>query len=73
MEDLKAIGYGSDRFDGALTTFWVNGDLEISPLEQFEFLQRLSSGRIPVDPQHVETRDQLWAKFTALVRRKTEA
>ncbi|HXW06262.1 MAG TPA: penicillin-binding transpeptidase domain-containing protein [Vicinamibacterales bacterium] len=52
---LKAIGYGSDRFDGALTTFWVNGDLEISPLEQFEFLQRLFSGRIPVDPQHVAT------------------
>ena len=28
---------------------------------------------IPVNPQHVETRDQLWAKFTALVRLKTEA
>jgi ferredoxin len=28
---------------------------------------------IPVDPQHVETRDQLWAKFTALVRAKTGA
>ena len=26
---------------------------------------------IPVDPQRVETRDQLWAKFTALVRVKT--
>ena len=28
---------------------------------------------IPVDPQRIETRDQLWAKFTALVRLKTEA
>jgi len=28
---------------------------------------------IPVDPQRVETRDQLWAKFTALVRAKTGA
>jgi ferredoxin len=28
---------------------------------------------IPVDPQCVETRDQLWAKFTALVREKTGA
>ena len=28
---------------------------------------------IPVDPQHTETRDQLWAKFTALVRAKTDA
>jgi ferredoxin len=26
---------------------------------------------IPVDPLRVETRDQLWAKFTALVRTKT--
>ena len=26
---------------------------------------------IPVDPARVETRDQLWAKFTALVRAKT--
>ena len=28
---------------------------------------------IPVDPQRVETRDQLWVKFTALVREKTGA
>jgi ferredoxin len=28
---------------------------------------------IPVDPQRVETRDQLWSKFTALVRTKTGA
>jgi ferredoxin len=28
---------------------------------------------IPVDPQRVETRDQLWIKFTALVRAKTGA
>jgi len=28
---------------------------------------------IPVDPQRVEARDQLWAKFTALVREKTGA
>jgi ferredoxin len=28
---------------------------------------------IPVDPAHAETRDQLWAKFTALVRAKTGA
>ena len=28
---------------------------------------------IPVDPQRVETRDQLWVKFTALVRAKTGA
>ena len=27
---------------------------------------------IPLDPQHVETREQLWAKFTALVWLKTE-
>jgi ferredoxin len=26
---------------------------------------------IPVDPQRVETRDQLWAKFTLLVRTRT--
>ena len=28
---------------------------------------------IPVDPQRVETHDQLWVKFTALVRVKTGA
>ena len=28
---------------------------------------------IPVDPQRVETREQLWAKFTALVRDKARA
>ncbi|HET7527007.1 MAG TPA: YfhL family 4Fe-4S dicluster ferredoxin [Burkholderiaceae bacterium] len=28
---------------------------------------------IPVDPQRVETREQLWVKFTFLVRAKTGA
>ena len=28
---------------------------------------------IPKDPQRVETREQLWVKFTALVRAKTGA
>jgi beta-lactamase class D len=52
---LASIGYASDRFDGELTTFWTNGDLVISPREQVVFLQRMFSGKLPVDPRHVAT------------------
>jgi beta-lactamase class D len=57
---LSGLGYGTDRFDGEVSTFWLNGDLVVTPLEQFAFLQRLVAGRLPIDGAHVATvRDAL--------------
>jgi beta-lactamase class D len=51
-KSLAEIRYAADTFDGDLTTFWIDGDLVVSPMEQFDFLQRLFSARLPIDPAH---------------------
>ena len=53
-KSLAEIRYAADTFDGELSFFWINGDLVVSPMEQFDFLQRLFSARLPVDAAHVE-------------------
>jgi len=52
---LRAIGYGSDTFDGELARFWINGDLVVSPREQAAFLQRMFTYQLPIDRPHVDT------------------
>lgn len=49
---LSALEYGTDTFDGNLSTFWLDGDLVVSPLEQFAFLRRLFSGDLPAAARH---------------------
>ena len=43
---LTAFAYHGDAFEGT-GDFWVNGDLEVSPLEQLAFLQRFFDGKLP--------------------------
>lgn len=50
---LSSLGYASDTFDGDISLFWLNGDLVVSPLEQFAFLRRLFSGTLPIPARHV--------------------
>jgi beta-lactamase class D len=50
---LKRLRYGADTFEGELTSFWLNGDLVISPFEQIEFLTRLVRGDVPVAPRNL--------------------
>ena len=38
LQHLRAFGYGSQRFQHEVTSFWLNGDLAISPREQVAFL-----------------------------------
>ena len=54
-EQLAPLSFAADGFDGELTRFWLNGDLVVSPLEQYAFLQRFFAGRLPIDPAHVAT------------------
>jgi beta-lactamase class D len=55
LEHLKAFHYGSATFEREVTTFWLNGDLTISPLEQVAFLRRMFSYDLPVDRRHIDT------------------
>jgi beta-lactamase class D len=51
---LASLRYGADTFRGDVTTFWTNGNLVVSPLDQLSFLQRMFGGRLPIDRRHVE-------------------
>jgi beta-lactamase class D len=51
---LKALGYAEDTFDGELTTFWLNGDLKVSPAEQLSFLSREVRYELPIRREHVD-------------------
>jgi beta-lactamase class D len=44
---LRAFAYSGDTFEGT-GDFWVNGDLEVSALEQLAFVQRFFDGTLPV-------------------------
>lgn len=58
---LKRLGYGSDTYEGDQTSFWLNGDLAVSPVEQLEFVSRLVRYDLPVRRTHV---DMVKAAFT---------
>ncbi|HYC59321.1 MAG TPA: penicillin-binding transpeptidase domain-containing protein [Thermoanaerobaculia bacterium] len=54
LRQLKNLRYGSDSFEGELTSFWVNGDLVVSPEEQLTFLRRMFRYELPVRRKHVD-------------------
>jgi beta-lactamase class D len=51
---LQRLGYGTDRYDGEQTEFWLNGDLAVSPLEQLDFMARLVRYQLPATRAHVD-------------------
>jgi beta-lactamase class D len=61
LASLKRLGYGSDTYEGEQTSFWVNGDLAVSPVEQLDFLSRLVRYELPAERRHV---DAVKAAFT---------
>jgi beta-lactamase class D len=59
-QGLATLGYAADGFDGDVSTFWLNGDLVVTPREQFAFLGRFVADRLPIDRVHLATvRDAL--------------
>jgi len=54
LEHLRGFGYGSQSFKGKVETFWLTGDLQISPREQVAFLRRMFTHELPVDRRHVD-------------------
>ena len=46
---LDRLDYGNGVVDGPVDRFWLDGPLEISPVEQTAFLARLATRRLPAD------------------------
>lgn len=44
---VRASGYGNMDIGGGIDSFWLEGNLRISALEQVEYLQRLKHGTLP--------------------------
>jgi beta-lactamase class D len=53
-EAVKAIGYGNAEIGAVVDRFWLDGPLEISAIEQVQFLQRLTSGQLPMEEKAVQ-------------------
>ena len=59
-QGLATFGYAADGFDGDVATFWLNGDLVVTPREQFAFLGRFVAGNLAIARAHLATvRDAL--------------
>ncbi|HYI07463.1 MAG TPA: penicillin-binding transpeptidase domain-containing protein [Thermoanaerobaculia bacterium] len=54
VASLKKLRYADDTFEGELASFWVNGDLVVSPREQLRFLERMMRYELPVRREHVD-------------------
>lgn len=52
---LRESGYGNMNMDGGLETFWLSGDLRITPRQQIEFMLRLYQGDLPFRPEVIRT------------------
>ena len=48
---LNESHYGNRNMNGGLETFWLTGDLRITPRQQIEFLQKLYSQELPFRPE----------------------
>lgn len=54
-EHLKKLDYGNQKITPELTTFWLAGDLMITPKEQIAFLKKLYADKLPYRPDTLLT------------------
>jgi beta-lactamase class D len=50
---VSQFGYGNRDIGGSEDSFWLDGKLRISALQQVEFLERFFIGKLPVNPKSV--------------------
>jgi beta-lactamase class D len=55
IDYLNRLEYAGDTFERDLTSFWLNGDLVVSPEEQLRFMRRFARYELPVRRQHIDT------------------
>jgi beta-lactamase class D len=53
-EWLQRLQYGNADTSGAITLYWVNDTLRISPGEQLAFLRKFYAGDLPVSKAHLD-------------------
>lgn len=73
-EWVKKINYGNSRTGGEVDKFWLNDTLKISPMQQIDFLTRLSQDKLPFSKRTVDiTKKIMIAEDTTnfLLRAKT--
>lgn len=52
-ENVSKLGFGNGQIGASIDTFWLEGPLEISAVEQVRFLARLARGELPM-PEEVQ-------------------
>ncbi len=50
---IRKIGYGNQRIDGGLSSYWLESSLKISPLEQIELLRKLQDNSFGFAPENI--------------------
>ncbi len=50
---IRKIGYGNEHVNANLSSYWMQGTLEISPVEQVELLTALHNNRFGFAPENV--------------------
>jgi len=51
---VDKAGYGNRNISGEIDTFWLNGDLRISPREQLEFVEKLYKNELPFSQRNMD-------------------
>ncbi len=54
QEWVVAADYGNEDIGGSIDSFWLDGDLRISALQQIDFLTRFVEGELPFAPATLE-------------------
>ena len=52
---VNRFHYGNEKASPELTTFWLNGDLRISAMQQIEFLYRIEKQQLGLRPESYQT------------------
>jgi beta-lactamase class D len=56
---LEKIGFGNAKPTPVVTTFWLDGDLRISALEQIAFLKEVYRRKLPFSPSSFESLNRM--------------
>ncbi len=51
---VKKIDYGNEKTGLDVSTFWLEGDLKISAVEQIEFLKKLYKNDLPFQQKYID-------------------
>jgi bla regulator protein BlaR1 len=63
---IQSIGYGNKNLSGALSSYWMESSLKISPVEQVELLTALYQNELPFTPEHIQAvKDALFLSSSA--------